>query len=78
VGQVRLLRPRLPEELAVELERLLAEVAQLRAERDLYLASLYALTREEIPFDKKAILANLSREPSLDRVLAELEAINET
>ena len=46
-------------DLTAEVDRLRQEVAQLRTERDLYLKSLYAATREEVAFDRQAILANL-------------------
>jgi hypothetical protein len=63
------------ESLVAERDRLLQEVALLRAERDLYLESLYVLTREDFTYDKQAILANLNSGQTLEQLLEELEAV---
>jgi len=65
------------EDLTAEVDRLRREVAQLRTERDLYLKSLYAATREEVAFDRQTILANLGPRQPLAQLLEELEATKE-
>jgi hypothetical protein len=65
---------RTPENWSLERDRLLQEINELRAERDIYLASLYALTYEEIAFDKEAILGKLNKGQSLQELIEELEA----
>jgi hypothetical protein len=64
-------------DLTAEVDRLRQEVRQLRTERDLYLKSLYAATREDVAFDRQAIFANLGSRQPLEQLLEELEATKE-
>jgi uncharacterized coiled-coil DUF342 family protein len=66
-------RPERGNELKKERDLLKKEVKELRAERDQYLKALYALTHEPLDIDKKAILSQLGREPSLRKLIEELE-----
>lgn len=57
-----------------ECQRLRQEVKQLQAERDQCLKALHALTRESIDFDKKKLLSQVGKQPSLREFIAELQA----
>jgi hypothetical protein len=61
-------------ELREERDRLVLKVAESHKECNEYLKALYALTRENLDFDKKAIVARLGRKPSLADVIADLES----
>ena len=60
--------------LTEERDELRAEVDSLRKERDEYLKALYALTYEDTDFDKKKLLAQVGQSPTLEELIAELEA----
>jgi hypothetical protein len=55
-------------ELMAERERLRADFAKVKAERDQYLRGLYALTAEDIPFTREEVFA------SLEDLIKELES----
>jgi hypothetical protein len=62
------------DELRDEMGKMSRELAAVQAERDQYLKALYALTREDIDFDKKTLLAELGQKPTLEELISELES----
>ncbi len=60
-------------DVTAERDRLRAEIAQLRAERDQYLKSLYALTRKEVTFTEGELLAAETIGLAPDEIFREIE-----
>jgi hypothetical protein len=61
-------------ELLAERERLRAELAEIKIERDLYRKALQTtLPVEEVAFTKEDILAQRGRQPSLYKLINDLE-----
>src|SRR4051794_16177457 len=60
-------------ELLADRERLRAELAAARAERDDFRQGILVLTRKEFPFSKEELLAQVSRGPSLRELVNELK-----
>jgi len=62
-------------ELTEERDRLRAEVARLRTERDQYLRSLYALIPSEFNFDEQELVALEQNGLTLDQILEDFKAL---
>jgi hypothetical protein len=60
-------------ELTAERDQLKTALAKVQRERDVYLESLYVLTREEFDFDKDALLAAMGTQKPLEEFIADLE-----
>lgn len=59
-------------ELIEERDQLRARLAQLEAERAADLKAMYALTQKEFAFTQEDILAQISKEPPLEQIIANL------
>ena len=53
-------------ELLAERERMRAELAQVREERDQYIQRVYYLIREDVPFTREEVFASLGKSPSIE------------
>lgn len=62
-------------ELTAERDRLRAEVAQIRTERDQYLRSLYALIPSKFTFDQQELVALEQNGLTLDQILEDFKAL---
>ena len=63
-------------ELSEERDRLLAELAKTKSERDAYLKEVYFHFRKEAPapsFTKEEVFAHLDDKPTIHDLIAELE-----
>jgi uncharacterized coiled-coil DUF342 family protein len=61
--------------LREERDQLLLEMAKVKQDRDAYLKAVYALTWEDIEVpDKETVFAEMGKRPSLQELIAELEA----
>ncbi len=57
-----------------ERDLLQQELVGVRRERDQYLKALYALTRESVDFDKKALLDQVGKAEPLQQFIKQLES----
>ncbi len=77
-GKVKRKAPRDAESrLRTECRHLRAELAKVRAERDTYLKSLYALTRKPVSFTAEELRDMTKNRGKLDDVIKELQASKE-
>jgi uncharacterized protein YlxW (UPF0749 family) len=61
-------------DLEAKCEQLQKQVGELRTERDQYLKAVYALTYKDFDIDKKKLFAQVGQSPSLEELIAEIEA----